>query len=79
MKTLEDVEAKVNYHGEKAKLHKASVSQKFNRQCERIMFQSQKHKENQERIELEKQGDLLEKLTKRRKALENYQKQKKKN
>ena len=31
-----------------------------------------------ERVQLEKQGELLDKLTKRRKALENYQKAKKK-
>ena len=39
LRTLEDVEAKVNYHEEKAKHHRENVSQKFNNHCERIMSQ----------------------------------------
>ena len=50
MRTLETVEAKVNYHDEKAKIHKANVSQKFNRDNERIHSQGQKHKEDFERL-----------------------------
>ena len=55
-------------------MHIASVSQKFSNNNDRIYSKGQRHREDQERIELEKQGNLLEKLTKRRKALENYQK-----
>ena len=72
IRTLETVQAKVDYHHEKAKIYKASVGQKFSKDCERIMYQGQRHKEDQEKMQLEKQGDLLDKLTKRRKALENY-------
>ena len=76
MRTLETVEAKVNSHQVKAQQHKLSMSEKFSKDIERVMYQGSKHKEDQERVELEKQCELLEKLSKRRKALDKYEKAK---
>jgi len=42
------------------------------------MFQGSRHREEQERVEMEKQGVLLEKLAQRKKALEKYEKAKRK-
>ena len=45
---------------------------------ERVRHQSMKHREDMERLEMERQGELLERLTKRKKALETYEKAKRK-
>ena len=46
IRTLETVEAKVNYHNEKAQMHKAEVKEKFGKDCERFFYQGQRHKED---------------------------------
>ena len=76
IRTLETVEAKVNSHQVKAQQHKLSMSEKFSKDIERVMYQGSKHKEDQERVEMEKQCELLEKLSKRKKALDQYEKAK---
>ena len=76
MRTLETFEEKTKAHNERAQMHKLSLTQKFAKDCERIFYQGAKHKEEQERIELEKASELLEKMTKRKKALEKYEKAK---
>ena len=35
-------------------MHKLSMSEKFSKDCERIMYQGSKHREDQDRAELEK-------------------------
>ena len=45
---------------------------------ERVRYQSMKHREDMERVEMERQGELLERLSKRKKALEKYEKEKRK-
>ena len=42
------------------------------------MYQGSRHREEQERVEMEKQGALLEKLAQRKKALADYEKKKRK-
>ena len=54
IRTLETVEAKVNQHKERAMMHKLSMSEKFSKDCERVMYQGSKHREEQDRAELEK-------------------------
>ena len=76
MRTLETFDDRVKSHNERAQMHKLSMSKKFANDCERVFYQSAKYKEDQEKIELEKQSELLEKLTKRKKALEKFEKAK---
>ena len=78
MRTLETFEEKTKAHNDRARMHKLSMTQKLAKDCERVFYQGAKHKEDQERMELEKAGELLEKLTKRKKALEKYEKAKSK-
>lgn len=54
------------------------MSQRVGSETRRIQDQIARHKENQERIEMEREADLLERITKRKKALEKYEKQKRK-
>ena len=67
MRTLETFEEKTKNHNDRARMHKLSMSSKFAKDCERVFYQSAKYKEDQEMRELEKAGELLEKLTKRKK------------
>ena len=78
LRTLESVEAKVKRHHDKAQMHKLSMSQKFSSHCERIKNQGIRHKELQETRELERAGELLDRLNQRKKALEKYEKAKRK-
>jgi len=59
-------------------MHRLNVSQKFSKDVERVMYQGSRHREEQERVEMEKQGALLEKLAQRKKALADYEKKKRK-
>jgi hypothetical protein len=55
-----------------------NVSQKFSSLVERVRSQGHQHKERQELEEMQRQEDLLLKIKKRQKALEKYEKAKRK-
>ena len=63
-------------HNEKARMHRLSVSQKINVNYERVRSQGTTFKERQAAEELMRQGQLLEKLNARQKALDKYEKKK---
>ena len=54
MRTLETVEARVKEHAEKSTMHKISTSQRIGTNIRRVLDQSSKHKDDMERLELEK-------------------------
>lgn len=78
IRTLETVESKVGAHREKAQMHKRGLSQKISKDYERVFYQKTKHQEDQERSEMEKEAELLEKINKRKEAVKKYEKAKRK-
>ena len=78
LRTLESVEAKVEQHKNNANSVSRKKSDIERAKMERVRHQSMKHREDMERLEMERQGELLERLTKRKKALETYEKAKRK-
>ena len=78
IRNLDSVETKVLAHREKAQRHKQSLSQKFSKDCERVFYQKNKHNEEQERAEMEREFELLEKINKRKDVLKKYEKAKRK-
>ena len=78
IRTLESFEARVQSHIEKANVQKRERSQRCCHKVEQVLSQGTRHREEQERVELERAGQLLEKMTKRKNALEKYEKAKRK-
>lgn len=78
IRTLESVDNKIGAHREKAQKHKESLSQKISKDVERVFIQKSKHREEQERAEIEREFELLLKINKRKDALKKYERQKRK-
>ena len=59
-------------------MHKRDLRQKISKDYERVFYQKTKHQEDQERSEMEKEAELLDKINKRKEAVKKYEKAKRK-